>query len=100
GNNPGGTNSPTFMNSFTYDQKDRLVSATSAGTNGSVSMWATETYTFDDIHRMRTRTIGGTTYTYGYPAGSRAQARAQAHTWTHPPTTRALRTSTMPMATR
>ncbi|MDQ3929777.1 MAG: hypothetical protein M3328_11615, partial [Chloroflexota bacterium] len=62
-----GTNSPTFINTFTYDQKDRLVSATSAGTNGSASMWATETYTFDDIHRMRTRTIGGTTYTYGYP---------------------------------
>jgi hypothetical protein len=33
-----GTNGPTFTNSFTYDQKDRLRSAQSTGTNGSASL--------------------------------------------------------------
>lgn len=68
--NAVGANSPTFINTFNYDQKDRLVSATSAGTNGNASLWPAESYTFDDIHRMRTRTIGGIANTYTYPASS------------------------------
>ena len=55
----GGTNSPTFTNSYTYDAFDRLKTASSSATGSSPqSMFATEAYEFDSLSRMITRTVG------------------------------------------
>jgi RHS repeat-associated protein len=62
----GGTDSPTFNNTYTYDPFDRLKSAASAGTGGSSSLFATEVYTFDGLSRMITRTVGSNVYPIGY----------------------------------
>ncbi|MDQ3707367.1 MAG: PA14 domain-containing protein, partial [Chloroflexota bacterium] len=53
--------SPTFTNTFLYNARDQLISATN-----SAGLWASETYAFDALNRMTTRTIGGTTYNYSY----------------------------------
>jgi RHS repeat-associated protein len=62
----GGTDSPTFNNTYTYDPFDRLKSAASVGTGGSSSLFATEVYTFDGLSRMITRTVGSNVYPVGY----------------------------------
>jgi YD repeat-containing protein len=55
----GGPNSPVFTNTYTYDDLDRLASATS-------NLFANETYSFDALGRMTSRTIGDTSYPYAY----------------------------------
>ncbi|MDQ2808148.1 MAG: hypothetical protein M3Z04_14730, partial [Chloroflexota bacterium] len=62
----GGDNSPTFSNSFTYDGLDRLITAVSTGT--PQPLYANESYSFDTLGRMTSRTVGGTTRPYSYSA--------------------------------
>ncbi len=57
----GGPNSPTFSNSFSYDGLDRLTTATG-------TLFASETYSFDTLGRMTSRTVGGTVRSYTYSA--------------------------------
>ena len=64
--------SPTFTNTFSYDQLDRLSSASSTSSNGS--LFPTESYAFDTLGRMTQRTIGGTQYAYGYTDPSHVDA--------------------------
>lgn len=63
----GGSNNPTFTNSYTYDALDRLKTASSSGT----TLFETETYTFDSLSRMATRKFGATAtpITIGYTSG-------------------------------
>ena len=58
-NASGDPNNPTFTNSFAYDGLDRLRVVTS-------TLFLNETYTFDTLGRMTSRTIGGTNYTLAY----------------------------------
>jgi RHS repeat-associated protein len=57
--NAGGTNSPTFSNSFTYDGFDRLRLATS-------TLFGSEEYWFDTLSRMPDRDPGSGTVSYDY----------------------------------
>ena len=56
-------NNKTFSNSFTYDGLERLITATSTGTP---PLFASESYSFDTLGRMTSRTVGGTVRPYSY----------------------------------
>jgi YD repeat-containing protein len=52
--------SPTRDKDFIYDDLNRLVSASS-------NLWGVETYGYDALNNITSRTTGGQTYTYNYP---------------------------------
>jgi RHS repeat-associated protein len=61
-----GTSNPLFSNTYTYDGLNRLTTATSSSSGGNTQLFATEEFAFDDLGRMNTRSIGGTSHTYLY----------------------------------
>ncbi len=65
----GGDNSPTFTNVFSYDGLDRLITAVSTAVS-TPTLALNESYSFDTLGRMTSRTVAGATrpYTYDDPA--------------------------------
>jgi len=56
-------NNKTFSNSFTYDGLERLITA---GSTDPAPLYANESYSFDTLGRMTSRTVGGTARPYSY----------------------------------
>ncbi len=60
-----GDNSPTFTNVFSYDGLDRLITAVSTAVS-TPTLALNESYSFDTLGRMTSRTVGSTTRPYTY----------------------------------
>jgi YD repeat-containing protein len=57
--------------SMTYDQLNRLASATAN------QLWGSESYTYDALNNIRSRISGGSTYTYNYDVTNRLASISQ-----------------------
>ncbi len=73
--NPNSTTNPTFSNAYSYDWLDRLTSGSSTAVGiGGASLFPAETYQYDNLDRMTTRTIGTNSYPYAYTDPSHVDA--------------------------